>query len=1126
MSSSEQGHRSSITDFLDALRRRDWRTLRLILLTLLFTGLPELVHYWNAQGVYRIPLACAFAAAVLGLILNAILSRNYRLEERSAVYTRTVRGLSPFGEDDADAFVKLGRGKDVSRITTALLDHNFRFGTLDSESGCGKTSLLYAGLLPELKRCGYSVLIDDINNKEDPLSLLTRLLRAGLVSSGDPAAVPNDSTPTIDNLLAAYDRVPRRVFVVLDQFEQFFIHYGRTDDAEPLYSFLVDWWCNHPNSQLRIVISIREDHYAKLAVIKDQLTSYADTNHNRFHLLKFEPKDAMEVLRAMASEDNTIFHEGAVLHACRSELASRQDGTISPVDLQILAVGIRDLPEADGYTADTLKALGGVEGALERYLTSQFENLRAEDGFAAMAILRHLSEARGGVIAGWIPIFQLIRALKPDHETTRVTKVLSWLSSPGVRLVQEREFDGAEHFRLVHDRLVAPVWRLSRQTYEDADGASLLLDQRVSEYLSNRRSSRFLLPWKEWWLISRFSTQIGWGSREGEKRELLRRSAQRFRVRVGIMIIFLVGIGCVWSIWEFQPDVLVWRTKRDLATDMKQVTDVPTLEGVATTLFSIGVKGADAQSTEEAFLAVGRMDRNNRSRVFAQMISIAPKADRALLSKLENGALDADRESHSRFHTDGTLANLAYALLAVGERDKDTQPVNEALTLVRRMTIDRLSRANRMAQVAEGLASICRQRGDHQCLNQAIKIGQEIDESEFRAEALREIARTVNATADRSLTVELLIQAEKAAETISTPANRVRTYCTLAKEFALVREIRRAIELAMRAEQVRAGMSLRERPSAEPPLAGALAAICLAQNDDLLCRKALSIFELANEQKRSAILDELVPSFAAGRQGRTYLRQIERLMGRFLDQEERAKVTERFVILLIQTGDEESIRMAWRIARDGNIVRQFPAIAGAFAAVGYLDDAISVLKTIDIPVNKSLASVSIAETTALNGLSADDSELVRKAVSFADSLNDEFYSRASALARIASAMSAKGAESKKLRMISDAQQIATRIDHPGIRAFTQRSIAIAWSRVEHKKEAINLLGQALLAAERVEEPQSKRIDLRLIAESFAGLDDIRVARRVAVQLPVSDRAFAFARILLALSEHSPVLPPA
>src|SRR5262249_3712255 len=58
------------------------------------------------------------------------------------------RGLLPFQEADRDHFY--GRDSDTLLMLKKVTSPEFRFGVLYGDSGCGKTSLLRAGVLPRL----------------------------------------------------------------------------------------------------------------------------------------------------------------------------------------------------------------------------------------------------------------------------------------------------------------------------------------------------------------------------------------------------------------------------------------------------------------------------------------------------------------------------------------------------------------------------------------------------------------------------------------------------------------------------------------------------------------------------------------------------------------------------------------------------------------------------------------------------------------------------------------------------------------------------------------------------------------------------------------------------------------
>src|SRR5213078_4153226 len=63
------------------------------------------------------------------------------------------RGLLPFQEADRDRFY--GRDIDIAAVLEKVIHRQFRFGVLYGDSGCGKTSLIQAGILPRLREEGY-----------------------------------------------------------------------------------------------------------------------------------------------------------------------------------------------------------------------------------------------------------------------------------------------------------------------------------------------------------------------------------------------------------------------------------------------------------------------------------------------------------------------------------------------------------------------------------------------------------------------------------------------------------------------------------------------------------------------------------------------------------------------------------------------------------------------------------------------------------------------------------------------------------------------------------------------------------------------------------------------------------
>src|SRR5437764_7291541 len=76
------------------------------------------------------------------------------------------RGLVPFEPADAKRFY--GRDIETAAIVEMVTHSEFLFGVLYGESGCGKTSLVRAGLIPRLEGIGYTTV--HCRSYKDPLA--------------------------------------------------------------------------------------------------------------------------------------------------------------------------------------------------------------------------------------------------------------------------------------------------------------------------------------------------------------------------------------------------------------------------------------------------------------------------------------------------------------------------------------------------------------------------------------------------------------------------------------------------------------------------------------------------------------------------------------------------------------------------------------------------------------------------------------------------------------------------------------------------------------------------------------------------------------------------------------------
>ncbi len=192
-------------------------------------------------------------------------------------------GLRSFRPGEADRF--FGRQQQIDELVALLAKTSFI--AVSGASGCGKSSLVLAGLLNELKRrhdedfeTDWRPVVMRPGNR--PIAHLAAALAAAL---GDAQQTPETSAQRADTLygqlrlggLALAERVRQsglpagtRVLVVVDQFEEIF-RFKRLADTEEASAFvkLLLQAAAAPDAQVSVVITLRSDTLGACADFRD-----------------------------------------------------------------------------------------------------------------------------------------------------------------------------------------------------------------------------------------------------------------------------------------------------------------------------------------------------------------------------------------------------------------------------------------------------------------------------------------------------------------------------------------------------------------------------------------------------------------------------------------------------------------------------------------------------------------------------------------------------------------------------------------------------------------------------------------------------------------------------------------
>jgi hypothetical protein len=302
------------------------------------------------------------------------------------------------------------------------------------------------------------------------------------------------------------------------------------------------------------------------------------------------------------------------------ELASREDGLVSAVDLQILAWMIQGQRSAEerAFNRTAFQKLGGLEGLLERFLSRALQVRETEARRqAALKVLLALTDLERNVRAGVLSAEDVEKKLAGTVSPEEVQEALEWLARGDVRLVTAIERETARSYELAHERLIPALRRLAGTALSAADQANQLLDQRVNEWLGNHRARRYLLTGREWRLVQRQRPFLVWGANQSQKEALLAQTQRYWRRCAGaallVALLFVFPIGWWHSSWG-----QIWQVKRDIESLTGRI-DNETAHDVALAWYKAGDFEQARQTAE------GIHDPDSKARALSKLAVAAAK---------------------------------------------------------------------------------------------------------------------------------------------------------------------------------------------------------------------------------------------------------------------------------------------------------------------------------------------------------------------------------------------------------------------------------------------------------------------------------------------------------------------
>ncbi|MGO7359977.1 hypothetical protein ACCS66_35465 [Rhizobium ruizarguesonis] len=370
-----------------------------------------------------------------------------------------LRSLLPF--EDGDELV--GRDQEVQSVLTIVLSGGFQFGVVWGRSGCGKTSLIRAGLLPAVRAAKrYPIYYERPTDEmmADPQATLQSWVQAG---QGE-----DRSKPTV---------------VVIDQLEAFFLRTKERAEHQRLAD-LIDAALSTAARPISFLLGIREDFFGKLHHLKIGKVPDPTKPATCYELDELAPTVAEEILAASVVSDGTQFSND-LIRKIADDLTV--EGFVRPVELQIVGSALkqRRIKQENGY--DTV---GGARGLLQTYIKDEIASC-PDKQMAALVLRRLCAEGRPIKSPEDVDKEALIETvaragLDPISDRDLLQRTLERLIE--AKLVVQR---GENLYNLVHDFIASliPVATAGIETAKEQ--ANRLLTKYLAEY---REDPKFRIP--------------------------------------------------------------------------------------------------------------------------------------------------------------------------------------------------------------------------------------------------------------------------------------------------------------------------------------------------------------------------------------------------------------------------------------------------------------------------------------------------------------------------------------------------------------------------------------------------------------------------------------------------------
>jgi tetratricopeptide (TPR) repeat protein/energy-coupling factor transporter ATP-binding protein EcfA2 len=466
------------------------------------TGFLQLLTWIDFSAVRKI----ADAPNEMARLVAAV--RGEQLTDASAVNICPYRGLDAFREEDSPFYFGRGRADDPSTPLGELFSktRGNSFVMVVGRSGSGKSSLVFAGLMPALRRNCLDTFWHVLSFRPgaEPLRTLAETFNVRREDEGMASYASKITAETarlrdgdinllghiIGDYLASADGKPDRLLLYVDQWEELYAQASAagTDERVAQQRKDVDRFIDlllaaTQTAAVTVVATVRADFYDSLvrhpqlrSVLPAQQVNLSSVPRSEMRLsitepakmvgLKFDPPSLVDRILDETGEDEGML---PLLQYALKETFLCREGKV--------------------LTADSYERSGGVQRAIRTAAERNFEGLSNEDQIAARRLFLRLVTPGEGQ--------EDTRARAAMPTAVDLQKIIRNFASPKTRLlVTGRDRAGRATVEVAHEALIR-TWPRLRE-WVDANREMLraraAVLQHQAEWESNKRRDDLLLP--------------------------------------------------------------------------------------------------------------------------------------------------------------------------------------------------------------------------------------------------------------------------------------------------------------------------------------------------------------------------------------------------------------------------------------------------------------------------------------------------------------------------------------------------------------------------------------------------------------------------------------------------------